>query len=391
MEVCALLWALRGCDFLRILLTCGGTAGHINPALSLARLFRERHSDCAILFAGAKGGMEETLIPREGYPLRTVTVSSFWRRMDWKAIQHNARSLRRLRTSQIEARKILEEFRPDLVVGTGGYAAYPLVREGAHLGIPTAVHESNAVPGLTTRRLARVADAVMVGFPPVPGTYPYPERVTVTGTPVRGEFFLHTRAEAKRQLGFPEDRPLVLSYWGSLGANAMNRCMLDFLRLESRGKEPVCHIHGAGQDYARMQAALKEADVRLPDYVSLVEYIYDMPLVMTAADLVLSRGGASTLSELTALGRAAVIVPSPNVTNHHQEKNARMLEEAGGAMVCLESETDGPKLYETVRGLLADSEKRLSMERAMNKIGEPDAANRIYQTLIKMLQSDKTR
>ncbi|MCF0123652.1 MAG: glycosyltransferase, partial [Ruminiclostridium sp.] len=208
---------------MNVLFTCGGTAGHINPAVALARMFQERNEGCRILFVGAKGGMEERLVPKEGFPLETVTISSFWRSLKPSGIRHNLKTLQNLSVSKKEANSILDEFRPDLVVGTGGYASFPVVNAAARRGIPTAVHESNAVPGLTTQRLAKVADRVMVGYEESRAHYEDPEKVVVTGTPVRGDFFRQTREEARAALGITDDRPLILSYWGSLGAEVMNR------------------------------------------------------------------------------------------------------------------------------------------------------------------------
>ena len=200
---------------MKILFTCGGTAGHINPAVALARLFQER-SGAEVLFVGAKGGMEERLVPKEGFALETVTISSFWRSVSPASIKHNLTTVRNLSVSRKEANRILDDFQPDLVVGTGGYASYPVVHEAAKRGIPTAVHDSNAVPGLTTKRLAKVADRVMVGYEASRAHYQHPERVVVTGTPVRGDFFKLDRQQARAALGITDDRPLVLSYWGSL-------------------------------------------------------------------------------------------------------------------------------------------------------------------------------
>lgn len=371
---------------MKILFTCGGTAGHINPAVALARLVQERKPNAEVLFVGAKGGMEERLIPKEGFPLETVTISSFRRKLNLSGLRYNLNTLRNLSVSRREAANILTNFAPDLVVGTGGYASYPVVREAARRGIPTAVHESNAIPGLTTKRLSAVADCVMVGFSACESYYRHPERVLVTGTPVRGAFFEKSRAEAKKALGIPEDALLVLSYWGSLGAEQMNRSMNDFIAMEMQENADFYHIHGAGRNFAAMQEELGKRKLTLPPRVQLHEYLYDMPCVMAAADVVLCRGGASTISELTALGRAAIIVPSPNVTNNHQGKNAEVLQNAGGARVMQECEASGVNLYQETSSLLKDTQHRKEMERAMASLGMPDASERIYQTLLKLLQ-----
>ena len=258
-----------------------------------------------------------------------------------------------------------------------------MVHAAARRGIPTAVHESNAVPGLTTQRLAKVADRVMVGYEESRQHYQHPERVVVTGTPVRGEFFQITRQQARDALGIKDDRPLVLSYWGSLGADVMNGYMVDFLRQAARDGAPFHHIHGAGRNFAAMEKAL--AGDHLPPALQVREYIYDMPTVMVAADLVLCRGGASTLSELTAIGKPAVIVPSPNVTNHHQERNANVLAQAGGAVVLLEPVCSGETLYRTTQDLLADEPRRKTMAQAMANMGIPQAGEKIYETLLTLV------
>lgn len=186
---------------MNILFTCGGTAGHVNPAVALARIFQDREPGCRVLFVGADGGMETRLVPKEGYPIETVRITNFHRSLAPADIAHNLGTLRNMYTSQKQARRIVDEFRPDLVVGTGGYASFPVVKEAARRHIPTAVHESNAVPGLTTKALSKVVDCVMVGFEESRSHYDHPEKVVVTGTPVRGDFFRYTRAGGPGEAG----------------------------------------------------------------------------------------------------------------------------------------------------------------------------------------------
>ena len=371
----------------RILFTCGGTAGHVNPAIALAQLARERDPGAEFLFVGADRGLEKGLIPQAGYAFRTVHISSFHRSFRPKEIEHNLISAANLARSPREAKNILREFRPDVVVGTGGYASYPAVKAAAKLGIPTAVHESNMVPGLTTEMLEPYADRIMVGFESCRARYKRPEKVIVTGTPVRRDFFRLNKAEAKRELGM-EDRPLIVSFWGSLGASGMNAGMADFLALEAV-KEPFYHIHGAGEaGYPVLCRLLREKGVDLEAHPALQvrEYIYDMAVVCRAADLVICRAGASTISELTALGVPALIVPSPYVTNNHQEKNARALEAAGAAAVLLGPDASGQRLFQAACGILRDGEKRAAMEKAMASLGIRDAAERIYQVILEICQ-----
>ena len=371
---------------MKILFTCGGTAGHVNPAVALAQMFQARNPGCRVLFVGADGGMETRLVPKEGYEIETVTITNFRRSLHPAAIVHNGKTLLNMNRSKRQADAILDRFQPDLVVGTGGYASFPVVKAAAKRGIPTAVHESNAVPGLTTKALSKVVDQVMVGFEESRSHYDDPDKVTVTGTPVRSDFFSMTKPEAKRALGVDDGRPLIVSFWGSLGASGMNRQMADFLALEA-AKQPFHHIHGAGkQGCPLMLEALraKGVDLGACPALQLREYIYDMAPVMRAADLVLCRAGASTISELTALGVPALMVPSPYVTNNHQEKNARALEEAGGAAVLLEPECSGQALFQAACGILHDEARLRAMEEAMASLGVRDAAERIYRTVLEI-------
>lgn len=370
----------------RVIFTCGGTAGHVNPAIALAQLMRRKDPATEFLFVGAERGLEKDLIPKAGYDFRTVHISSFHRSLKPREIKHNVISVCNLMRAPREARAILREFRPDIVIGTGGYASYPMVKAAAKAGIPTAVHESNMVPGLTTEMLEPFADRVMVGFESCRQHYKHPDKVIVTGTPVRGDFFDLTKEEAKRALNVDDGRPLIVSFWGSLGASGMNRQMADFLALEA-AKEPFHHIHGAGNaGYPMVKQLLRDKGVDLEAHPALQvkEYIYNMAVVMRAADLVICRAGASTISELTALGVPALIVPSPYVTNNHQEKNARVLEEAGGAVVLLEKDSSGQALFQAACAILHDEPRRLEMEKAMASLGIRDATERIYQTVAEL-------
>lgn len=368
---------------MNVIFTCGGTAGHINPAIALAKLFRERQPDCGILFIGAKGGMEERLVPREGFALKTLTVSNFQRRPTPKNLAHNVVALKNVVTSAHAARSYIREFQPDVIVGMGGYASYPAMKQGAKLGIPTLVHEANAMPGLTTRMVAGVVDKVMVAYEESRQYYPHPERVAVVGMPVRAEFVRADKEAMKAKLGFA-GKTLVVSCWGSLGARDMNRQMVDFIRLESKEK-PFSHVHATGsRAWAWMPQAIKDAGVDLSGnpQIDLREYIYNMPELMVAADLFISRAGASSLSEIEASGTPSIIVPSPNVTNNHQEKNARVLERRGGAVVIRESESSGERLYQTAKEILSDAARAEQMSKAARAAAVPDSAERIYDLIL---------
>lgn len=375
---------------MNVIFTCGGTAGHINPAIAVANILKERHPDCNILFIGAKGHMEEKLVPKAGYALKCLPGAGLTRGMSLKAIKKNVKVVGDLMSSIKECKKIIQEFGADVIVGTGGYASYPALRAGHKLGIPTCVHESNAVPGVTTKMAANKADRVLVSFAESAQYYRHPEKVEVVGMPVRKEFFLTQKSDARKELEL-DNRPLVVSAFGSLGARAMNYAVADMLVLEQEQGFPFNHIHATGSfGWAWMPEHVKNlgVDPELCDGLDLREYIYNMPTVMAAADVIISRAGASTLNEIAASGTPCVLIPSPNVTNDHQTKNAKILADRGAAVLLPEGEEMGKKLFEIVSDLLADQEKRMNMSAALRSMVVADSAERICD-MIEQLTAGK--
>ena len=366
---------------MKVIFTCGGTAGHVNPALALAQYMQERIENLDILFVGTPDGMERGLVEQAGYAFRGVEVGGFCRSLAPSGIRHNLKSVELAAKGRVRA--ILRDFPADLVVGTGGYASYPITKYAAQHGIPTAVHESNMVPGLTTKMLEGYVDCVMVGFEECRQHYRHPDKIVVTGTPVRGDFFDLTRSQAREKLGLTDGRPLIVSFWGSLGASHMNAHMEDFFRLEAAEGMPFHHIHGVGKSgYPAMTQRLRQDGLENLAGLDVREYIYDMAPVMRAADLVICRAGASTISEITALATPAILVPSPYVTNNHQEKNARILEQHGGAVVLLEADASGEALYRAASGILRDPQRQADMSRGMAELGIRDATKRLYDTVM---------
>lgn len=367
---------------MKIIFTCGGTGGHINPAIAVAKLCQERIADCEILFIGAEDGMENKLVPREGYRLETLKISNFQRSLTPSGIWHNVTTAFHMAGAMQKAKKIIRQFRPDVIVGTGGYASYPALKMGAKLKIPTAVHEANAVPGLTTRMVAKCVDRIMVSFEDSRNYYPQPERVVVTGMPVRSEFFYTKKEQARKELNL-DDRPLIVSAWGSLGAREMNKKIARFMVREAQDGM-MHHVHATGSfGWRWMPEYVKEQGLELAEHpqIDMREYIYNMPQLMAAADLVICRAGAATISEVCASGTPCIMVPSPNVTNDHQEKNARVLERHGAAVVLREAECDGDVLYEQVRRLLSDQQKLREMGNCAAAMAVVDSAEQIYAVI----------
>ena len=368
-----------------MIFTCGGSAGHVNPALAVAQQFESHHPGCEILFIGAERGMEQRLVTQAGYPIKTVKVSTFERSWSFKVLKHNVGSAFKIPVGQHEAASILKQFKPDLVVGTGGYASYPAVHEAAKRRIPTAIHESNAYPGLTTRTLSNKVDLVMVGFPEAAEYYKDAKRVAVTGTPVRGEFFSLDRDRARLELGLTDSQPLVISFWGSQGAGHMSEHTVDLVERWAAEDRRFHYIHAAGRDYEDMTTELKKRKVAVSEN-EVRPYIDNMPAVMAAADLVICRAGASTIGELTALGKPAILVPSPFVAANHQYKNAKVLADRGGVELIEEKGCTGEGLYRAALELLADGSRRAAMGRALKELASPHAAQDIYENLMSLLK-----
>ncbi len=370
---------------MKVIFTCGGSAGHVNPALAVAQQFESHHPGCEILFIGAERGMEQRLVTQAGYPIKTVKVSTFERSWSFKVLKHNVGSAFKIPVGQHEAASILKQFKPDLVVGTGGYASYPAVHEAAKRCIPTAIHESNAYPGLTTRTLSNKVDLVMVGFPEAAEYYKDAKRVAVTGTPVRGEFFSLDRDRARLELGLTDSQPLVISFWGSQGAGHMSERTVDLVERWAAEDRRFHYIHAAGRDYEDMTTELKKRKVAVSEN-EVRPYIDNMPAVMAAADLVICRAGASTIGELTALGKPAILVPSPFVAANHQYKNAKVLADRGGVELIEEKGCTGEGLYRAALELLADGSRRAAMGRALKELASPHAAQDIYENLMSLLK-----
>ena len=368
---------------MNVIFTCGGTAGHINPAIAVANMMKERNPGCNILFIGASGHMEEKLVPQAGYELRCLPVSGLSRGKNLAALKKNFNAVKCVLSAVGRCKQIIREFKPDVIIGTGGYASFPALYAGHQLGIPTCVHEANALPGLTTKMAAGIADRVMVCFDESRQYYKKPERVSVVGMPIRQEFLTLTQQEAKKQLGL-EGKDVVISAFGSQGAKVMNETMADMFPMEQRDGFPFHHIHAVGSfGWGWMPERVKEhgVDLERSHEIDMREYIYDMPVEMVAADVVIGRAGSATCNEIAASGTPCILIPSPNVTNNHQEKNARVLEKSGGAVVVLEKDCTAERIYSEVTAILADDKRRQEMSQALRGLVKTDATERICDIL----------
>ena len=363
---------------MNLIFTCGGTAGHINPAIAVANAMREKYPQCKILFIGAQGHMEEKLVPQAGYDVECLPGSGLSRKLNGAGIRQNIHAVQCVLNAVSRCKEIFRQFRPDVVIGTGGYASFPALYAAQSMHIPTCVHESNAVPGVTTKLAASRASRVLVAFEESVKYYKHPEKVEVVGMPVRKEFLFTTKEEARKELGIAQ--PLVVSAFGSQGAKVMNENIADMMPLEQADGFPFHHIHATGsfgKEWMPRRVRENGVDYESCPALDIREYIYDMPTVLTAADVVIGRAGSATCNEIAAAGTPCILVPSPNVTNNHQEKNARVLEAGGGAVVLLEKDCTPRKLYDLVRELLGDGERRAEMSRKLHVQMRPDSTDRI--------------
>jgi UDP-N-acetylglucosamine--N-acetylmuramyl-(pentapeptide) pyrophosphoryl-undecaprenol N-acetylglucosamine transferase len=370
---------------MRVLFAGGGTAGHINPALAIAAYLREKEPDAQILYIGAKDGMEEHLVPAAGFEFKSITISGFQRKLSWKNIKKNMKTVVHVFTSSREARKIIEEFHPDLCVGTGGYVAGPVIREAINMKIPSVIHEQNAFPGITNKMLSKRANKTMLAVADAQKYLDPSAQCVLTGNPVRLTVMRAERVAARKALGLDE-RPLILSFGGSLGARRINEAVVDLL-VESAKTDQFQHIHGYGQWGTWLPALLKEKGLNLAEHpnIDIREYINNMPECLAAADLVICRAGAITLSELQVQGRASILIPSPNVAENHQYHNAMALVNRNAAVILEEKDLSGPALCEKVRKLFEKPETIAELGRNAKKMAILDANERIYKILKKVL------
>ena len=373
---------------MNVIFTCGGTGGHINPAIAVANTLKERHPDCIILFIGGEGYMEEKLVPQAGYELVVMPACGLERSFSPKSIRNNLEAVGNVLASIKRCKKILKEFGADVVVGTGGYASFPALYAAKQLHIPTCVHEANAMPGLTTRMVAKWVDKLLVYFPESAKHYRHPEKVEVVGMPVKREFIYTKKSDARKELKLG-DGPVVVSAYGSQGAKTMNEVTAELFVLEQKANYPFRHIHAYGgfaRDWMPDYVASKGVNLLETSAITMQEYIYNMPTVMAAADVIISRAGASSCSEITASGTPCILIPSPNVTDNHQEKNARALESQGAAVVIPEGECTAQRLFDEITKLLGDKKKYSEMEKALYSIAVPDSAERLCTALEKLVK-----
>lgn len=372
---------------MKILLAGGGTAGHINPAIAIANEMRSRRPDTEFLFAAAPGGMEDTLVPKAGYPVAHIHVAGFRRSFSPADVAHNLKALFYLAGAGAKAKKIIGDFKPDAVIGTGGYLSGPILLAAQKKKIPTFLHEANAFPGVTTKALAKGADVIMLAFPEAIEHLPQGKRYEVVGIPVRQSFVTTTKKEARKQLGL-DDHFTILSFGGSQGALKINEIAADIMQWHCKNGQ-INHIHGYGKNgrdsFPQMLKA-RHVDLSKHPRIQAKEYIDNMNLCVAAADIVLSRAGASTIMELEVAGKPSVLVPYPYAAENHQYHNARVLADAGASILVEEKEYDRKALLEKLKELYEQPKLLSELSQNASKLAVLDTTEKIYHIIMTELE-----
>jgi len=368
---------------MRFVLTGGGTGGHIYPALAIGREIALREPDSECLYIGTGRGLESQIVPKQGIRFEAIDITGFRRSLSWE----NVRTVMRFVQGVRRSKELLRAFKPDAVIGTGGYVCGPVVYAASRLGIPTLIHEQNVVPGLTNKFLSRYASAVAVSFAESKPYFRRAPDVIHAGNPCATTVRGASRERGLGSLGLPKDTPLVVIVGGSRGAQALNEAMVAMMPLLDR--LPGVHfLYVTGERYyEETLARIERQRAGGSSRVQVVPYVHNMPDVLAAAKLVVSRAGASALAEITSLGIPSILVPSPNVTGNHQEPNARSLAEAGAAVMILERDLTGETLMAAISGIMNDRGRWTGMAQASRRLGMPEAASAIYEQLIRIVRN----
>lgn len=374
---------------MRVLMTGGGTGGHVNPALAIAQTIMQNDPQSEIAFVGTPRGIENKLVPKAGYKLYHIDIRGLKRSLSLENIRTAILTVKAVH----KAKALVREFKPDIVIGTGGYVCYPVVKAAASLGVPTALHESNAVAGVAVKLLAHCVDRIFLNFEETAASlHEYKSKLMRVGNPILGSFRHISAEDAKRKLNLPEgSRTLLLTYGGSMGAERLNDAVLEIMA-EYTSKHPeVYHVHATGSiEWEAASAKFRELGLEGCPNIDMREYIYNMPDMMAAADLIICRAGAMTVSELAMSEKAAIFIPSPNVTNNHQYKNAKVLCDAEAAEMVEESALDSGALLGMVTKLLSPqgAKHRAEMGERIASFAVGDANKLIYKEIKKMTVRD---
>ncbi|OEH84712.1 undecaprenyldiphospho-muramoylpentapeptide beta-N-acetylglucosaminyltransferase [Desulfuribacillus stibiiarsenatis] len=364
---------------MRVLLTGGGTGGHIYPALSLANHIKKQVPQTEFLYVGTSKGLEADIVPKAGMPMMHVEVSGFKRSLSLT----NFKTVYQFLAACRKAKQIIQTFKPDVVVGTGGYVSGPIVYTASRMGLPTMIHEQNAIPGLTNKFLSRFIDVVAVSFPESLEQFPKAKKVVLTGNPRATEVIHADPQKGVESLGLSSILPLVIVVGGSRGARAINEAVEGWLTTDIDLPFQVLFVTGSVH-FDKINKTQKAVDIS--KNVIRLPFVYNMPEVLASADLVIARAGATFLAEITSLGVPSILIPSPHVTNNHQYHNAKALENAGAAIVIEEKGLTAQRLKQKVYELVGNDQRIAQLKVSAKKLGLPEAADRMTYEILKLVR-----
>lgn len=361
---------------MKILLSGGGTGGHVYPAIAIANKIKEHHPEAEILFVGTSNGIESEIVPNNGYPIKTITVQGFKRKIDIENIKRGFKLLKGIN----EAKRIVDEFNPDVIIGTGGYVSGPVLFCASGKKSLSIVHEQNSFPGITNKLLSTKVDLVITSFEEAKNRFPEKShnKINLIGNPVRKELLSVTKEDARNNLNIPLDKKMVLAYGGSGGSNKINKALV--LSIREMIEKDIAFICATGKNF--YDDFLNEfKNMNLKEYQRIVPYLNDMTNALSATDVVIGSAGATSLSEITALGKASIIIPKAYTAENHQEYNAKSISKNNAGVCILESELSPELLKTTLFEILTDDERLKSMEKNSRLIGKPNAVDDIYEMI----------
>lgn len=369
---------------IRVVFSCGGTGGHIYPAISVADCIKSKYHNAEILFVGGKRGMEKKLVEAAGYKIETLDIQGFTRKITFSNIKTAIKAM----TSVSKAKKLISKFMPDVIIGTGGYASWAAVRAGEKMGIPTLIHEQNAYPGMTTRKLAKSADKICLSYEESKKYFDNTKgSIIMTGNPVSPKLYGYDYSMNRAEMGISSDKTFVLSFGGSLGAACINDNVLEMAEELLKNNPNMIYRHVSGKrDYERCLDIVSKKGLDKYENFCLYEYMFDLPKQMSAADVIISRAGAITITEAAFLGKAAILIPSPNVAENHQFKNALVLQRANAAIMIEEKDLTPKCLANAVTELACNVEKRRELERNIKNFASEKAVESIVFEAINLIK-----
>ncbi|HBD65009.1 MAG TPA: undecaprenyldiphospho-muramoylpentapeptide beta-N-acetylglucosaminyltransferase [Clostridiales bacterium] len=369
---------------MRVLITGGGTGGHINPALAIAQKVRNESTSNEILYVGTKNGLESELVPKSGFEFKYVTAKYLRRKISFENLKTLAASVKGLAQSL----KIIKDFKPDIVVGTGGYVCGPVVLAASMKKIPTMIHEQNVFPGITNKMLSRVVDVIGISFEEAEKYFSAEaaNKIVLVGNPVRKEILTADRRMSRAKLKLRPDEILIYSFGGSGGQISLNEAMLDVIKSYS-GQKRIRIVHVTGKRlYSTFMEEINSKNISQGDNIEILDYMYDAATVLSASDIVIGSAGAITIAEITVTGVPSILIPKTYTAENHQEYNARALEKEGAAKVILEKDLNGENLIKAIEEIIENKNVLRTMSLNSKKMGKTDVENKIYETMVRLVE-----